>query len=316
MMPPHSTAADQSQPVSSRRSLLRILTLFALLAAASAIAVAAGMPMLADPGRAPRLEGDVAGAVSTSSPSATPAASSTQRLPATPGPATPVPSRPIASPSAAVPTPSPSARPAGPFAMNLYRKGDFVHQVTKEQCASAAMQIMLNIVRDRQDRTAATQSRLAVLARQLSNAPDHGTEPLGWARGLTRLGAGRYVVAIEPTRARAIRRAVIAIRQTGRPVGLLVWWGAHSWVMHGFAASADPAATARFTIRAVYLSDPWYPSVSSIWGASRPPNARVDPKLLPEDYIPWQRPTRRYPGMDGKFVLVVPVLAPGESPAP
>ena len=316
MMPPHSTAADQSQPVPSPRPLLRLLAVVALLAMASVLAVTAGLAMLANPRPVPGFGGDVAGAVSKASPSAAASVGpSAQRLPATPMPTIPLPG-PTASPSGAIPTPSPSARPAGPFAMNLYRKGDFVHQVTKHQCASAAMQIMLNIVRDRQDRTAATQSRLAVLARQLSNAPDHGTEPLGWARGLTSLGAGRYVVAIEPTRAAAIRRAVIAIRQTGRPVGLLVWRGAHSWVMHGFDASADPAATERFTIRAVYVSDPWYPSVSSIWGASRPPNARVDPKLLPEDYLAWKRPTRRYPGMDGKFVLVLPVLAPGETPAP
>ena len=57
----------------------------------------------------------------------------------------------------------------------------------------------------------------------------------------------------------------------------------------------------------IYVSDPWYPRLSRIWGRSRGPNARITPKQLTEDYLPWKRPTGRYPGMDGKFVLVIPV---------
>ena len=81
-------------------------------------------------------------------------------LPATPSP--PPTARPTPSPTpepTASPTPEPSRTPipqlvplATPtpkavLAMNLYRKGDFVSQVTKEQCMTAAMQIMLNIIR-------------------------------------------------------------------------------------------------------------------------------------------------------------------------
>jgi hypothetical protein len=193
--------------------------------------------------------------------------------------------------------------------MNLYRSGDFVSQATKEQCVSGAMQTMLNIIGAGQDRTVATQAKLAYIARALSGTNGKSTEPAGWARGLTQLGVGRYEVAVEPTRAAAIRRAVIAMRATGRPVGLLVWRGAHSWVLHGFEASADPALTTDFSVRRLYISDPWYPRISSIWGPSRGPNAGVLPSALPEDYLPWRRPTGRYPGMDGKFVLVLPVDA-------
>ena len=118
--------------------------------------------------------------------------------------------------------------------MDLYRKGDFVSQVTKKQCVSAAMQIMLNIIRPTADRTSKTQASLAHLAKVLSEARNGGTEPRGWARGLEQLGGGKYEVVIAPTRGAAIERAVRAIRATGRPVGLLVWWGAHSWVLHGY----------------------------------------------------------------------------------
>lgn len=191
--------------------------------------------------------------------------------------------------------------------MNLYRKGDFVSQATKDQCVSAAMQIMLNIIGPTDDRTKPTQARIADLAKELSKARNGGTEPIGWARGLAQLGGGTYKVEVAPTRTKAILRAVRAIRATGRPVGLLVWRGAHSWVLHGFETTTDPADPSPLTVTHLYVTDPWYPRVSNIWGASRGPNARITPKELEEDYLQWRRPTGRYPGMDGEYVLVLPV---------
>jgi len=200
----------------------------------------------------------------------------------------------------ATPTPDPV------LAMNLYRKGDFVSQATKDQCVSAAMQIMLNIVGSENDRSTQTQARLDQLAEQLSDSRAGATEPKGWARGLEQLGAGGYRVEVAPSLTKAILRAATAIRATGRPVGLLVWRGAHSWVMHGYEATADPLAGVPFEVTHIFVSDPWYPRVSSIWGASRGPNARITPTQLEEDYFPWRRPTGRYPGMDGQFILVLP----------
>jgi len=206
------------------------------------------------------------------------------------------------SPSA---TPTPTPKPV--LAMNLYRNGDFVSELTPVQCVSAAMQIMLNVIGPKDDRSSRTQTALAKLAKSLSDAPYGGTEPLGWARGLQQRGAGHYKVVVESTLIKAVRRGVAAIRATGRPVGLLVWRGAHSWVLHGFETTADPAGPNAWSVTRIYVSDPWYPRISRIWGRSRGPNARITPKQLTEDYLPWKRPTGRYPGMDGKFVLVIPV---------
>jgi hypothetical protein len=192
--------------------------------------------------------------------------------------------------------------------VNLYRKGDFVSQATKDQCVSAAMQIMLNVVGPKNDRTKATQASLARLALRLSDHPDGGTEPEGWARGLERRGAGAYDVVVEASMGAAVRRGIEAIRATGRPVGLLVWRGAHSWVLHGFETTADPAVTDDYRVTGLWVSDPWYPRVSSIWGPSRKPNQRISVKQLREDYLQWRRPTGRYPGKDGGYVLVIPVV--------
>jgi hypothetical protein len=206
----------------------------------------------------------------------------------------------------------PRPRP-GRFAMDLYRRGDFVHQVTKDWCVAGSTQTMLNIIRPgRPDRTARTQERLYLRGRRLS--PDKrklgpiGVDLIGWAELLNRAGVGPYVVAGARTRREAIQRAARAIRLTGRPVGLVTWRGAHSWVMSGFRANADPAYSRRFRVTDVHIQDVWYPFVSTIWGASRPPGSLVPVAALAEDYLPYRRPRARWPNRDGKFMLILPEL--------
>ena len=210
------------------------------------------------------------------------------------------PPSPSASPSAAPP------KPSGPFAMDLYHKGDYVGELTKIWCLPAAMQTSMNIMDAGADTTRATQARIFSLARKLAPAPDGAAEPEGWAKGLTKLGYGAYAVTVKSSIADAIHLVARQIRLTNRPAGLMVWRGAHSWVVSGFTATADPAVTDRFTVTAVRIEDVWYPRFSTIWGYSRPPDALVPVSALSGDYLPWKRPTGRYPGKDGKFVAVIP----------
>ena len=220
------------------------------------------------------------------------------------------------APAAAAPAPLPipplpQAKAApGPFSMNLYEPGDFASQVLKHYCVPGAMQTMMNVMdRGAKRASRAIQDRLYRLARRLSTdrLRGEGAEPEGWARGLEELGYGRFEVLVEKTREAAIREAALAMRTTGRPVGLLVWRGAHSWVMVGFRATADPAVTSDFTVTHVRIADVWYPRVSSIWGASVKPSTLIPVAKLKEDYLRWRRPTGRYPEKDGRFVLVAPV---------
>ena len=197
-----------------------------------------------------------------------------------------------------------SARP-GPFAMDLYRKGDYVGEALDTWCLAAAMQTSMNIMDVGADRTQATQQRLFRLARSLDPAPDGAAEPEGWAEGLTQLGYGRYRVSVQPTIRAAVQLAAKQLRATNRPVGLMVWRGAHSWVMSGFTATADPATTSHFTVTAVRIEDVWYPRFSTIWGYSRPPDALVPVNALDQDYLPeaaaGDGPTRT------AAVMVIPV---------
>jgi hypothetical protein len=193
--------------------------------------------------------------------------------------------------------------------MNLYERGDFVAQRRSDWCVPASIQTMINMIDDRRGRPAPTQARLDRMARRLSTwrLVGAGSEPEGWARTLDRLGYGPYVVRAERTRAAAFATVARAIRSTRRPVGLLVWRGAHAWVVSGFRATADPARTDRFHVTHLYVHDPLYPRGSSLWGPSRPPNTRLSVDRVADDYLRWRRPTVRYPAKDGRFVLVVPV---------
>jgi hypothetical protein len=240
----------------------------------------------------------------TRTPSATPSATPAPTPAATPN-ATPEPTP--------TPRPTPRLRPKprpGPFRIDLYRKGDFVSEFTPWYCLPAAMQTMINIMETgKADRTRKTQDRLYRLARRYSTdrLDGKGAEPIGWARALEHLGYGEWEVKAYRTRGQAVKAAAKALRMTGRPVGMLTWRGAHSWVMSGFRATADPALTNRYTVTSIAIQDVWYPRVSSIWGPSDPPDTWMRVKDLGRDFLRYNRWTVKYPGLDGRYVVVLPV---------
>jgi hypothetical protein len=201
----------------------------------------------------------------------------------------------------------------GPFSMNLYREGDFVHQQNKNWCVAGSTQTMMNIMDSgKPNRSSSFQRSLYAEGRRLTHNQDKltsiGVDLTGWADLLSTNGYGRYEIEGKSTRRAAIRAAAKAIRETGRPVGLVVWRGAHSWVMSGFTATADPAFTDDYEVKKVFIQDVWYPYVSTIWGASRRPNAAVPVAALAEDYLPYRRPAHRWAKRDGKFMLILPAL--------
>lgn len=241
-------------------------------------------------------------AIPSTIPSALPAGTPVAAGPGVAGSPTTGPGEPSAVPA------SPSASPPrGPFSMDLYEKGDYVGEFQDTWCIAAAMQTAMNIMDAGADVTQATQKKLFDLARSLDPAPDGAAEPEGWAQGLTELHYGSYQVGTATTIQAAVNRAARQIRLTNRPAALMVWKGAHTWVMSGFTASADPATTDAFTVTAVRIEDVWYPRFSTIWGYSRPPDANVAVNRLPPDYLPWKRPLGSYPDKNGKFVFIIPV---------
>jgi hypothetical protein len=211
--------------------------------------------------------------------------------------------------------PLPAAARDRAFSIDLYATGDFVSQARGDWCVPAAIQTMANLTSPGRAHAPGvpSQRQLDRLARSLSSdrLVGPGSEPEGWAGALDRIGVGPYVVVSVRTRAAAIAMAARALALTRRPVGLLMWRGAHAWVMSGFEATANPATSDRFTVTSIRVVDPWYPRTSSIWGAGQRPDSAIPVARLAADFLPWRRPAVRYVEKDGQYVLVLPV-----APAP
>ncbi len=222
----------------------------------------------------------------------------------------PSPSGDIASEASPSPTPSPPPAPVGARSMNLGGKATFVSQATVKWCASAAIQNVVNLIVTNPDKSADYQRSIEEAAAGYTTRADlrnGGWGPRGMADALTTLTGVTYKLRALDSRSAALQQAVIAMAQTHRPVVLLAWRGAHAWVMTGYKVDRDPLAGRSFTVKGAYILDPWYPRVSNIWGRSLTPGAWHDTADLARNFLPWRRPEARYPGRDGRFLLLVPV---------
>lgn len=205
---------------------------------------------------------------------------------------------PLAQPAKAKPVSKPWT---GKF--NFFRKNAFVTQKTFTWCVGASVQFMVNMIRKQSDRTTATQRRIMTYAQRWDNGPygeDGGTDVTGWIRALRKFGAGRYREVGAATAAKALQIAATAMRQTGRPAGILVMEGKHAWVLHGFESRTDPRKDRRAKITAVRVSGPLYP-IQQKAGYDQKPNTRLSVKKL-ETYF---QPTI-IGNMPGRYVVIVP----------
>jgi hypothetical protein len=229
----------------------------------------------------------------------------------------------VASPQPSVPGPSGMPTPAAtatakpavprrPVDVDIVKDHEavFAHELKDTWCAPAGIQMVLAVLghgntsnafqRELQGRVHEWESR--------RDALDGLWGPSAMSLALDAYGAKGYEVRAYQTRQSALRDAARAIKRTNSPVILLAWRGAHTWVMTGYRADADPATFADVKIKGAYILDPWYPDVSSIWGASDPPGTFQDEAEMIRNYLKWHRPEGHYPERDGLYIAVVPTV--------
>ncbi len=223
-------------------------------------------------------------------------------------------SSPLASPAPGA-TALPSATPIPRRPVNVDIVTDhaavFAHELKVTWCVSAGVQMTLAILRLGDTSNAFQRTIQGRVGEWESAADSHNGDwgPSAMALALDAYGASGYQVRAYQSRQGALRDAARAIEKTHSPVLLLAWRGAHTWVMTGFRADADPALFSNAKISGTYILDPWYPDVSSIWGPSDPPGTFQDNAEMIRNYLPWKRPEGRYPERDGLFIAVVPTIA-------
>jgi len=212
-------------------------------------------------------------------------------------------------PPAATARPTPSRRPVD---VDIVKndKAVFAHEIKDTWCASAGVQIVLAIL-GHGDNSSARQRELQSRVHEWESYKDsHNGDwgPSAMSLALADYGVAGYQVRAYTTRQGALRDAAKAIEKTSSPVMLMAWRGAHTWIMSGFRADADPAIFADAKVTGAYILDPWYPDVSSIWGPSDPPGTFQNEAEMIRNYLKWKRPEGKYPERDGLYIAVVPTV--------
>jgi hypothetical protein len=211
------------------------------------------------------------------------------------------------------PPPAPTPTPVPPRVavdVDLLEDPDaaFISDADKDLCAVAGTQMVL-AMHDKAPLTKAFQDELAGRIDEWESRRDSrngGWGPSAMVKALEAYGVTGYEVRAYETRQDALADAARTIETLRAPVILLTWRGAHTWVMTGFTANADPFVFDDAKVTGTYILDPWYPRVSSIWGPSDPPGGYQDLAEMRRNYLPWARPEGSYPKRDGLFLAVVP----------
>ncbi len=186
----------------------------------------------------------------------------------------------------------------------------FAHEVRDDWCAPAGVQMVLAAhgVGNTSDDF---QREIAGRVREWESKADSLNGrwgPAAMVLALEAYGVPGYEIHAWTTRGDAVRDAAVHMARTGAPSILLAWRGAHTWIMTGYTADADPLVFPDAVMTGIYVNDPWYPWVSSIWGPSDPPGTIQDDAEMRRNFLPWQRPEGKYPDRDGKWIIVVPTI--------
>ena len=220
------------------------------------------------------------------------------------------------APSVAATTPVPAPGPGVQVAalapwtggVNVYRKGVFTTQKSWLWCTAASIQIIRNIVRGTRDHTAKSQRHYFNWMRKRNRYSlplSAGVDAQGWAAGMRHFVDARYRLIASKTFDSALRLAVIRLRKTNLPVGVTVSRGNHAWILTGFTATADPAATRDFKVTSVRVTGPLY-GLQSKNGYDMKPNKKLTVAQFRRFFTPWRYAPKRMI-WDGRFVSVQPV---------
>ena len=195
----------------------------------------------------------------------------------------------------------------------MYAQPDahFITEIDHEWCAVAGTQMVI-AAHGQGPLTESFQKKLASQIGEWESRRDSlngGWGPSAMVAALEAYGVPGYEVRTYETRADALQDAARAISKFHAPVLLMAWRGAHTWVMTGYRADADPLVFDDVKVSGAYILDPWYPRISSIWGPSDPPGTWQNAAEMRRNFLPWKRPEGRYPSRDGLFLAVVPTVA-------
>lgn len=188
------------------------------------------------------------------------------------------------------------------YARDVYFAAGYERQIDNRTCVAGSTAMMMNFLARRDMNL--SQTWILHWAQQrdaLNDATQRGSDPLGWSRAATYFSGwtGRpttYMWESYGSASAALRRAAKQIAITGKPVGLLVAHGTHAVVMTGFTATANPAASATWSLTTIWYSDPYGSAHSSVAANTTPLNRYTQTDATSFYDAQWY----------GKYVVIVP----------
>ncbi|HYI21060.1 MAG TPA: hypothetical protein VEX62_00350 [Candidatus Limnocylindrales bacterium] len=191
---------------------------------------------------------------------------------------------------------------------SIWRNSAFATQYWDYSCVGATIQIMLNLIHGRSDESRNRQDEYLDFAQAESRyeVTDQGADPEGWAQAMVRYDGGDdYGWAAAPTAQESLWVAARQMRETEKPVGLLVHLGRHAWVMTGFESTADPALTDDFEVTAAEVVGPLWPH-GTLNGTSFDPGPRtwMDIRTLSRKFDTYAEPGQEV--WQGRYVTIIP----------
>jgi hypothetical protein len=188
------------------------------------------------------------------------------------------------------------------YELDLYFRAGYERQVDERTCVAASTAMMLNFAAGRD--LGLPQRKILRYAQAndaLDDAVQRGSDPLGWSAAASLYSQDSQPMTFEwrafDTEMEALRYAAQAMARTKTPVGLTVQKGRHAVVMTGFEATAHPLRAESWSLRAVYVSDPYGDRRHRYAPASDSPLNRYRETDATDEYdAAWY----------GKFVIVVP----------
>ena len=202
--------------------------------------------------------------------------------------------------------------------VDLYRSSAFTTQKTWLWCTAADVQIIRNIIDRDDDHSRSNQDRYfaAMRAHNRYDIPvADGVDPAGWTHGLRRFVDDRYRLVASRSFDAALRSAATSLRRTNLPVGITVAHGNHAWILTGFSATADPAATTRFSVTSVRVVGPLWGLQSRTYGYDMRPGTKLTPRQLAGFFTPWHYAGTRM-AWEGRWVSVQPIGKAAAPPVP
>ncbi|HEX4897213.1 MAG TPA: hypothetical protein VFV53_02515 [Candidatus Limnocylindrales bacterium] len=192
--------------------------------------------------------------------------------------------------------------------VNLYRDGVFTTQASWLYCTAADVQIIRNMIEGTEDHSGSAQTAYFDWMRtqnQYDLPLSAGVDPAGWTAGMRHFVNDRYRLVSTTSFGLSLQLAVLRMRLTGLPVALAVAHGNHGWILNGFTATADPAATTDFAVTTVSVTGPLW-GLQSRNGYDMPPNTTLTVDQLKTHFTRWH-----YDPLpmvwDGTFVSIQPL---------